>query len=138
MAGTLTRLDQFGAGSAYQLSWPRPLAQTLTQCLTGSEPPRLSRRGDDFGRPFNGVPGGEVLRNVRPPLVPFPRTSCVIGSLVCWPYNLVWHGGDQPFVQWLARIDPGSIYPDILERVIAQDPFVFASELKKMLSARSS
>jgi galactose-1-phosphate uridylyltransferase len=54
-----------------------------------------------------------------------------IGSVVCWPYNLVWHGGDQPFVQWLARIDSGRVYPDIFERIIAQDPFVFASELKK-------
>ena len=58
-----------------------------------------------------------------------------IGSIVCWPYNLVWHGGDQPFVQWLARIDAGRIYPEIFDRVVAQDTFVFASEIKKALTA---
>jgi diadenosine tetraphosphate (Ap4A) HIT family hydrolase len=60
-----------------------------------------------------------------------------VGSIVCWPYNLVWHGGDQPFVQWLARIDLGRIYPDIFDRIIVQDPFVFASELKKALTTNA-
>lgn len=58
-----------------------------------------------------------------------------IGAVVCWPYNLVWHGGEQPFVQWLARIDSGRVYPDIFDRVIAQDPLVFAAALKKARGA---
>jgi len=54
----------------------------------------------------------------------------MIGSRVRWPYALVWHGGDRPFVRWLSRIDAGRIYPDFFGRTIAQDPSAFASVLR--------
>jgi len=60
-----------------------------------------------------------------------------VGSRACWPYNLVWHGGDQPFVQWLSRIDSGRIYPELFDRIIAQDPGAFASAIRGARSTGS-